>query len=340
MTRGPTWRWGVPLALALGAGTLGLVLGRGGSGPEGQPWTVRRVSLERDVTATGTVQPWRQVEVAAKVDGRLAEVPVEVGQRVEEGQVLARLEAADLTARRDAARAEAEGARLRHEDVRGLRQAGLASRAELDLARTTAEAAAARLAYGDRVLADAVIRSPLAGVVVRRHREAGESVTTLGSPMPIVTVADRSRLKVVAQVQEMDIAGLVPGLAATVHAEAWEGEVFPGRVWRVGERVEMRSEKTGDPREISDVKVLDVEVELDHPDGRLPLRLTVDVRIQVLRAEAVLAVPRGALRGQAVLAHRDGTWREVPVRTGVSDRSYWEVLDGLQEGDRVLVESP
>ena len=145
-------------------------------------------------------------------------------------------------------------------------------------ARASVALAAAQLAEAEVLLAKTIVRSPVDGVVLRRHMQPGESLAVLPVPAAIVTVADVSRLRVRVDVDEAEIAGLRVGQAAYVTAEAFGDRRFPGRVVRVGEMLGRTNIRTDQPSERIDHKVLETLVELA-PAARLPVGLRVDAFI-------------------------------------------------------------
>lgn len=149
-----------------------------------------------------------------------------------------------------------------------------ASREE-DRARAKAEVALARarLQEARAMLEKTVVRSPIDGVVLRRHAKAGESVSTQFDS-PIVTLADRSAVRVRMDVDETDVARLHVGQAAYVTADAFGTRRFPGKVVRVGQILGKKNVRTDEPTERVDQKVLETLIELE--DGKdLPLGLRV-----------------------------------------------------------------
>ena len=144
-----------------------------------------------------TVTSERTAEIATRMSGTVREVLVDVGAMVQAGQTLLRLDAADVTARVAAARANAELAEQSHRRVASLASDGAASQHELD--QTTAAVAAARamLAEAEAQEAYAVIRAPFAGVVTTRTVDAGDLA---GPGQPLLTLVAPGALKIVADV--------------------------------------------------------------------------------------------------------------------------------------------
>lgn len=146
---------------------------------------------------------------------------------------------------------------------------------EEDRARAQANVALARakLAEARAYLDKTVVHAPINGVVLRRHAKLGETVSTQFDS-PIVTVADRSTVRVRMDVDETDVARVRLGQAAYVTADAFGTRRFAGRVVRIGQVLGKKNVRTDEPNERVDQKVLETLIELQ--DGRdLPLGLRV-----------------------------------------------------------------
>ncbi|MCC6535944.1 MAG: efflux RND transporter periplasmic adaptor subunit [Bryobacterales bacterium] len=142
-------------------------------------------------------------------------------------------------------------------------------RAAAELARARAQEAEA-----EALLAKTLIRAPLAGVVLRKHRHAGESVSPEGR-QPLVTLGDVTRLRVRAEIDETDVARVHAGQPAYVTAAAYGDRRFTGHVVRVGQLLGRKSVTTDSPSERVDTKVLETLIELDAGQA-LPVGLRVD----------------------------------------------------------------
>jgi HlyD family secretion protein len=297
------------------------------------------------IAAAGRVEPVsEEVTIASQLPGRLASVPLEEGDRVRRGQVIAMLVNDDYRARlaaaeaelrlreaelrrvlngaRDQERREAEAAvhesravldnaRAAVERRRSLYRSGDVSRDSLDQTerelrvaearheaavqrssfvaadareedRQRAEAevagAAARVREARALLEKTFIRSPLSGIVLRKHRRAGESVSD-SFDTPVVSVGDRSRLRVRVDVDETDVAKLHVGQRAWVTADAYGARRFHGRVVRIGQVLGRKNVRTDEPVERVDTKILETLVELD--EVTLPAGLRVNAYLVV-----------------------------------------------------------
>ncbi len=148
-------------------------------------------------------------------------------------------------------------------------------RAHAEAAVATAKA---QLAETRAYLEKSYIRAPMNGVILRKLRHAGESVSTQFDS-PVVTMADDSILRVRLDVDESDVSKLRVGQRAYVTAEAYGDHKFWGRVVRVGRILGKKNIRTDEPSEHVDTKILETLVELDSGQ-RLPLGLRVDSFIE------------------------------------------------------------
>lgn len=150
---------------------------------------------------------------------------------------------------------------------------------DVEIAKARVEAGQAEVDQARAELEKTVVRSPIDGTVLRVDRHAGELVSTLLADQSIVTLGDLSTLDVRAEVDEADIAKVAVGQVAYVTAGAFGTKRFPGKVIRVGEMLGRKRVFTGDPTERTDVRVLEVLIELDEPGGLRP-GLRVDTFVQ------------------------------------------------------------
>jgi RND family efflux transporter MFP subunit len=178
--------------------------------------------------ASGAVEPWQRVSPGTKILGRISTVTVDVGDRVETGQLLSRLEDADLQASLEQARAAVAIAETRlvtadsqYRRMTQLEQRGSATARSLEdatsafqIARASLQQARANLAAAEAALLYSEVRSPVPGLVVEKNVEAGD----MARPgQPFFTIENTSRVKITAQVAESDIVDLREGDQARIH---------------------------------------------------------------------------------------------------------------------------
>lgn len=345
---------------------------------------VRRDDVTRLVSAPGLAEARRKVEISAQVSARIVGLPFEEGDRVRAGDVIVRLDAEDLGARLDAARArlKAQEARVRGAEAdlavamsdlgrkRELRDTGDIAEvafeqaenrynqalAAAEMSRADVEIAKAQIIEAERDLANAVIASPIDGVITTLNAEVGELVVvgTLNNPGSIILeVADLSDMLLMARVDESNVAQVRAGQEATVYVNAYPGEPFPGRVERVG--LERRRWTDGTHFYQAEIKLIDdpdrpllsglsatAEIAVQELRGVLvvPSQAVLDRRIEELPAETVEAgaglIDTRKTFATVVYQIVDGAARARAVSVGPSDLTETVILGGLEEGDRVI----
>ncbi|MBL8729616.1 MAG: efflux RND transporter periplasmic adaptor subunit [Planctomycetes bacterium] len=306
--------------------------------PDGERFVVAAVATPRTETAIGTVRAVAETLVASRILGRVRTLAItRAGQPVQQGDLLVELDADDLRASADQARAvlrvaetRRDKAQLDFERSRELVQQGIAApdrldtdRAAYDAAEAEVERARQNVAGAETALGFATIRAPITGIVVDKQVQPGDVVQP---GQPICTLYDPSRLQLVAVVRE-DLAGrLRVGQSVSVTIDAL-GEPCAGTVSEIVPTAESRSRSF-------EVKVTGP----CHPGvvtgmfGRLQVPLdTVDE----------LRVPQRAVQsiGQLdfVRAVVDGRPVRRYVRTGRRRDADVEILSGLVAGEVVLV---
>ncbi len=261
--------------IVIGAGIVGvialaLVLASSGNrerGVEVRMDTVERRDLVAIVTASGNVRARRKVDISSDISARVAQLLVEEGQDVEEGQVLLRLDPSRHQAALDRAQAslsqsQAQVAQTRANLLRAARQAErmaalrardslLVSLQEVENAETDHEVqqslmdaaefgvnqARAAVEESRDQLSKTIIRAPMSGRVTRLNVEEGETVVvgTMNNPGSLIlTVSDLSVMEVVLEVDETDVPEIALGDSAAVELDAFPEMTFPGVVTEIG----------------------------------------------------------------------------------------------------------
>lgn len=226
-------------------------------------WIGNRVYMsQRPYVAAGTLEAV-EVDVASLVPGRVSEVMCDEGDTVKAGQLVAKLQAEEISAAADAARAGVEAARSRVAAARASLKAaedeynritrafpagGISEgersrvRAKLDAARADYASAVASLSQTEALVAEAEARtrevevfSPLNGIVLSRNFEPGEVV---GAGAPLVTVADLKELEAYVYLPEDKLNLVRVGDDVYIHVDACPGRSFPGKVKAIASKAE------------------------------------------------------------------------------------------------------
>jgi len=235
----------------------------------------REAELEKVLAGARSMERKEAQAALAEADTvmRQARLEHERREKLLAGEVLAKEEADRAEKEYLVSRQRVEAARQRFHLVDD------PSRAEdIKRAWALADEARATLDRAKAYAAKAEIRSPIDGVVLRKHRRAGEMVS-VSFDTPVVTVGDIGRLRVRADVDEKDIAKVRQGQRAYMVADAYGDRKFWGTVFRVAKILGRKNVRTDDPAEKNDTRILEAVIDLDEPG--LPVGLRMDVFVIV-----------------------------------------------------------
>ncbi|MDL2265392.1 efflux RND transporter periplasmic adaptor subunit [Parabacteroides sp. OttesenSCG-928-G21] len=327
-----------------------------------------RTTISNVVTATGTVEPVVKVEVGTQVSGIIDQIFVDFNSEVKKGQVIALMDKVNLEAESRAQKAQLASSKTEFEyqeknyaRSKSLYEKQLISDTEFETATYNYEKAKNSYEQGqsnmirvDRNLAYATITSPIDGVVVNRAVEEGQTVAAGFSTPTLFTIAnDLTQMRVIADVDEADIGQVEEGQRVTFQVDAYPEDVFEGDVTQV------RLEATT----TSNVVTYEVVISAYNPDLKLKPGLTANVTIYTMERPNVLTVPSKALRfipneeelasmnltvtdpaikapmGKRVIWQKEGqTIKPKLITIGASTLNMVEVVDGLTDGEEVVVE--
>jgi Cu(I)/Ag(I) efflux system membrane fusion protein len=295
---------------------------------------VARRPLDRLVRASGRVEfdERRLFAVAPRFEGWVERLHVNVtGQPVAVGQPLFEVYSPELVsaqreyalAARGSADASANTSAETRAAMRQLAEASLARLRNWDISEEQLQA----LAAGGEPRRSLTFRSPAAGVVTEKKAVQGMRFTPGET---LYQVANVSSVWVVADVPEQDIAFVKTGARATIHVEAYPEREFVGTVSYIY------------PSLKAETRSVPVRLELANPGGLLKPAMYARIELAIGGRGNVLAVPRPAVidsgtRRVAVVDLGDGRFESREVKTGTRGEDYVEILEGLKEGERVVV---
>ena len=313
--------------------------------PEVTVAKVERGKLAQDLTVSGnlTAVPNRDAKLSALIAGRIAKVLVAEGDPVKEGQLLAELESQSLVdqmhqaeAAVTQARANAENARLAAKREEDLKQRGISSGKEVEDARTqlavneaALRSAEAALNVAKAQLSRATIRAPFAGTVVHRFLGVGEQVDGTGN-QPVVEVANIDTLELLGSVPASRLQELHAGEQFTFETSEAPGNTFTATVAAVLPAVDPATNNGS------------IRIRVDNKKHLLKFGTFLTVTLPVKQGGTTLIVPRQAVypdeSGEPHVYKVTGDQAEsVPVKLGVQTADKAEILEGVKEGDTVIV---
>jgi macrolide-specific efflux system membrane fusion protein len=312
---------------------------------------VARRDIGAAVLATGVVRPQvgAEVQVGSRISGVLERLYVTVGDRVRRGQLLAQLDSTEHAARYAEALAAVETARAEHAfaaqefaRAEAMQERDVIPEAEYeraarlrDVTQSQVKQAQANLQSSQIQMGYTRIIAPIGGVVANVSTQVGETVAASLAAPTFVTIIDLDRLEVWAYVDETDIGRIEVGQHAVFTLDTYPEDEFDGVVTAIRPKAEIQN---GVVNYVTVIEIADGHGRILRPE------MTTTVNIMLERRADVLAVPGGAVRrdreGTYVFLLRDGVSVKQPIRTGYRGRAYAEVVEGLNEGDTIVVRPP
>lgn len=304
------------------------------------------------VTAAGDIGPDDMVSVRPEINGRIAELPVDIGDKVTNGAVLCALDDRDLQTERQTQLTGIEGAKLQlqkaqrnYERSKELHDSHLISQevyddslTEYELAKNALELAQKTLNQIEDQIFKTRIIAPFDCTVLTRPVSAGQAVSGsggVGGGTEIMTVANLKEMIVTAHMNQADVPNLKIGQQVDVQIEAVPGLKMKGTVERIAPQATIKN----------NIKGFATQIRLKDLDPRVRPGMTANLNIPLQSVENAVAVPLAAVFTEQgdryVYVKKDnGDFETRPLRIGVADYQFAEVLDGLQAGEIVSLVRP
>jgi macrolide-specific efflux system membrane fusion protein len=326
--------------LALAGGGAWLVWGAPGTAEttDSATATATRTDVTSTVSADGTVAPTDSADVSFDTDGIIAEIPVEVGDEVRVGDVLALVSSSTAAARLKSAKASLEAAEDAEDAVDDAEDATMSDEErekDESSARAQVEQAKLSLAEVRDSLSDLTLRAPVAGTVTAINSTVGSSTRgstddDSGNGDTFATIADMSSWVVDCAFSEADVAKVKEGDEVEITFGSVPNETFTGRVRKVD-----LSATTSE-----NVTTYGVEVDVLNAPSELRDGASASVTVTTASASDVLAVPTSAVTTDAqgestVKLVKDGKSTSRTVQIGIKGDTYTEITSGLRAGDQV-----
>jgi len=319
--------------------------------------TERRI--DSSLTMQGELNPYESVAIYPKVTAFLKTIRVDRGSRVRKGELIAQLEAPELTSQRSeaqsklhsaeatlaAVRARAESDASTYERLKAASATpGVVAGNDVVVAQKVMEAGASQVAAAQQTVEAARqavsavtemeqylrITAPFDGVVTERNAHPGALVGPAGASsgaMPLLRIVSNRRLRLVVAVPEAYLAGISTGATVPFSVQAYPGEAFHGSVARIA--------RTVDPK----TRTMAVELDVANTGERLSPGAFCQVRWPFHRPGPSLLVPPGSIATTTdrvfVIRIRDHRTEWVDVKTGLSAGTSVEVFGNLRSGDEI-----
>lgn len=314
------------------------------STPEGDWYPVRRETIHRTLQTLGSFQAHRSTKVGSQMQGRVLSVLADVGDRVKAGEEIVRLdpvffeiELAQREAQLATAKVSVEDTRIRLDRMTGLREGNSpsVSQQELDAARTEHDLAIARrreaeesVRYAKARLDESVIRAPFSGVVSQRFVDPGELVLAM-MHSPMLEIQEMDPVELHFTLPQEKLAEVRPDMGVLFRIEGLESLRGAGRIDAIFPQVDEAT------------RAFRVRATIPNPDHSIRPGLLAGVAVLAEEIPDALVAPRAAFGQtasgwQVVVRDGEGSARRT-AKVGVSFLDKMQVLEGLAEGDLVLV---
>ena len=307
---------------------------------------VQRQKISERLFYTGVIEAWNKINVTPDIGGKIAKIHVEEGDIVQKGQLLAELDTRAVRLQLEQAQAALAVAEANYNDAQKnmermerLKKEDAASDQQYEKVKLAYDAAEAQLKQAQAAvnlarysLDVSLMKAPFSGVVASKNAEVGEVINPMmggfSATSGVLTLMDFSRVKIEIDATQQDVARIKRGQPAELRVTALPDRIFQGQVSIVN--------ITADPLS----KKFRVEVTVDNPDLALRPNTFGEVSLEVSTHEHALVIPQKAvLENKYVFRVKDdNTVERVDLSLGLQNSDRIEVINGLKEGDLVVVE--
>ena len=309
-------------------------------------WEASPGTVEDKILLTGDIEAQCQVTVYSKVSGKVERLVIDIGDKVERGDLIAEIEKKKLILQVERLEASLEAAEINlkklHKDykrTKSLFEKKVVSQQKMDnidsaymSAKAQVKELKASLDLAEMQLADSKIYAPISGIIARRFIDEGEMIidATMTKNAPVVTIVDMDVIKVKVNVTERDISRVKIGQEARVKVDSYPGRILRGKVSNISPVLDPLSRTAA------------MEIEIGNPDYLLKPGMFARVEVITERRKNVLIVPIEAVISREgreflfVVEENIAKLRE--VTTGLKNGEMMEIISGLGEKEKVVIE--
>lgn len=305
---------------------------------------VKRGELAQNLSYKGTVLPWQRAHIGPEISGRVKKIYKKPGDAVQKDELLAELDTTTLTlqlkqasAAYDVANAAFKDADVNYQRLKKLFEKNAVSRLQMEKAQLALEAAdtqkrstEAALNVTKHNLDNAYMKAPFSGIITSKNMEEGDIINPMmGMSTGVLTLMDLAKVKITIDVPSEDIEKIKIGQPCKVSVNTLPGQFFPGEIYSRNLAADELS------------KTFKVEIRVENPGVKIKAGIFAEASIETLKEENVLLLPISALMEQEkpyVVLFNNGTAKYQEVKIGVRSDRFFQVLEGLEEGQLVVVE--
>jgi RND family efflux transporter MFP subunit len=308
--------------------------------------------IDFSIQVSGDVMPDTQLDVKAEVGGRIKALHVEPGDSVKAGDVLVEIDDTDILTELDSAKTEIEGANLavtrserNFERAKDLFEQKLISQeaydnlsSELDLARNSLTKAEKKMQLVQDKLAKTKVLAPTDGTVLTVPVVEGQvaiAAASVNSGTTLMSIANLSKLIVETHVNQVDVSKLAMKQQVKLLAESLKDEEMQADIIFIAPVATIRN----------GIKGFTVRASIQRASARMRPGMTVQMTIPIAHAGAAVAVPisavfKGSGNSRVVYVRKGDKTERRPVKVGVSNTEHAQILQGVREGEEILLNEP
>ena len=305
--------------------------------PQVQVLKVQRRNMSQTLSLPANISPWYQATLYGKVSGYVKWIGFDKGDAVKQGQLLAVIDAPEVEDQYRQAEADYKIKKITADRLYGVWKENhdVIAKQDVDVAQAAAEAAKHLRDNRRTLLEYTKVYAPFDGVITARFADPGALIqAATGSAtqaVPLFTVMDLETLRIYVNVPQESSLMAKPGVSATLAVRELPGEEFKAAITRTTEAL--------DPA----TRTLLVEIDLPNKEHKLQPGMFVNAVLHLQQHPNALVIPPAAIvtaqngNTKAVYVHDQGQVRLVPIKTGIDDGVWLEVVEGLNGGEEIVV---
>jgi membrane fusion protein, multidrug efflux system len=289
--------------------------------------TLSPTSIRDRINLPGSIEPWTDLKLLAKISGTVTEVLVAEGDHVKEGDIIAMIEEDDYRINLDRTQAAYNLAKADFKRDQSIHTKGMIPTADLDTKETRVQTTKADLENAQLQYSRCTITAPMDGIIQTLDAKVG---LLLSVADPVAEILKIDRLKAVIGIPESDVNAVRKLDTVAVTIQALGNEKILARKCFLS------------PAPETIARLYNLELEIDNSDGRILPGMFVRADIVKETVEDAIIVPFYSVISrndkQFVFVEEDGIAKKRDVRLGVMEKWMVEIADGLQVGDNLVVE--
>lgn len=288
---------------------------------------VEPATIQDRINLPGSIEPWEKLAVMSEVSGKVVEILVKEGDRVEKGQVIARIDQSDIRIALNSAKATYELALANQKRLTTLFEQGIIPKADIEKLEAQTKTSKAVVENAELMFSRCTITAPISGVIQRLDAKKG---LLLGVSDPVAEILQIDKLKGVVGIPESDVALVRNIKEVPLVVQALNNKEIIGRPHFLGSAPE------------NGARLYRLELAIDNSDNSILPGMFFRATLVKKEFQDAITVPLYTVikrrDQQYVYVEKNGTAQKLPVELGIIEGWQVQVTSGLSAGSRVVVE--